>query len=63
MAESSLFKPQTSGAGLGKKKETDGQFMNPPAFPESSGFSGSSKTGGVNDMRLEKSVGAKKGRV
>ena len=61
--ESSLFKPNASGAGLGKKKTEDGQFMNPPAYPEVSGFSGSNKTGGVNSMRLEKTPSAKKGRV
>lgn len=63
MAESSLFKPNTSGAGLGKQKDRNGQIMNPPAYPEVSGFTGSSKTGGMNDMRLEKTPGAKKGRV
>lgn len=64
MAESNLFKPQTSGAGLGKQKDRNGQIHNPPAYPETSGFSGSGKIGGSSElMRLEKTPGAKKGRV
>ena len=64
MAESNLFKPNASGAGLGKKKERNGQIYNPPEYPETSGFSGSSKIGGMSEiMRLEKTPGAKKGRV
>jgi hypothetical protein len=64
MAESNLFKPQTSTSGIGEKKQRDGQFENPPAYPEVSGFDGSSKIGGKSDMmNLEKTPGARKGRV
>lgn len=65
MADSNLFKPQTSTTGIGKKSMDKGQFANPPAFPETSGFSGesavkpqSSSVGG-----LEKSPSSRKGRV
>ena len=65
MSDSGMFKPQTSTSGLGKKKKDDGQFANPPAFPEVSGFSGPSATKDSEDkiMKLEGSVGAKRGRV
>lgn len=64
MAESNLFKPQVSTSSIGDKKQTDGQFVNPPAFPETSGFDGAAKIGGKSDlMRLEKTPGAKGGRV
>lgn len=65
MADSNLFKPSTSSSSLGKKRMDDGQFANPPAYPDVSGFTGpssiapDSKTAGV----VEKSPGAKKGRV
>lgn len=65
MADSNLFKPNTSSAGLGKKKMDDGQFANAPAYPDVSGFTGpstitpESRTAGV----VEKTPGAKKGRV
>lgn len=65
MSDSNLFKPTTSSAGLGKKKMQDGQFSNPPAYPDVSGFTGPSSikdedaTAGV----VEKSPGARKGRV
>lgn len=65
MSDSNLFKPQTSSSGLGSKAMNKGQFANPPAYPETSGFSGPSKT--VDDdakiSGLEKTPGAKKGRV
>lgn len=65
MAESGIFKPQTSTSGMGKKKTDDGQFANPPAYPDVSGFSGPStiKDGDGTTLKLESSVGAKKGRV
>ena len=40
MADSNVFKPQTSSSGLGKRKMDDGQFANSPAYPEVSGFDG-----------------------
>lgn len=65
MADSNLFKPQTSSAGLGKKKQDDGQFANPPAYPDMSGFSGPSKI--TDDTAriggLQKTPSANKGRV
>ena len=65
MSESNLFKPQAATSGLGKKSSDRGQFVNPPAYPEVSGFSGPSATKDSEDkiMKLESSVGAKKGRV
>lgn len=65
MADSNLFKPQTSSAGVGKKKMDDGQFANPPAFPETSGFSGPSKIKPQSDFigEVAKSPSANKGRV
>lgn len=65
MADSNLFKPKVASSGLGRKKMDDGQFANPPAYPETSGFDGpsdirsQSKTAGV----VQKSPGAKSGRV
>lgn len=65
MSDSNLFKPTTSSSGIGKKSMDKGQFSNPPAFPEVSGFEGpgdikpQSKTAGV----VEKSPSANKGRV
>ena len=65
MADSNLFKPQTSTGGIGKKSMDKGQFSNPPEYDEVSGFNGpqsikpqSSFVGG-----LEKTPGARKGRV
>lgn len=65
MADSGMFKPQTSTSGIGKKKMDDGQFANPPAYPEVSGFSGPQSTKESDPFvgKLEGSVGAKKGRV
>lgn len=65
MSDSNLFKPSASGSSLGKKKMDDGQFANPPAFPDVSGFDGPSKikdndkTAGI----VAKSPSAKKGRI
>ncbi len=65
MSDSSLFKPNPSQSGLGKKKMDDGQFANPPAYPDVSGFTGPSKikdddkTAGL----VEKTPAARKGRV
>lgn len=65
MSESSLFKPSTSGSGLGTKKMDDGQFANPPAYPDVSGFTGpsaiKSTDGTVN--KIQKSPSGKSGRV
>ena len=65
MADSNLFKPQTSQSGLGKKKMDDGQFANPPAFPEVSGFDGPAdiKSQSKYVDSLEKTPSARKGRV
>ena len=57
-----MFKPKTSGASLGNKKTQNGQFQNPPEYPAMGGFTGSSKTGGKNDMTLQKTPTAKNGR-
>ena len=62
-SSSSLFKPNTSGAGLGQKKTEHGQFVNPPAYPESSGFTGPSKTAERNVRSLERTPSARKGKV
>ena len=50
MAESNIFKPSTSGSGLGKKKDTNGQFVNPPEYPATGGFTSSGKTGGKSGI-------------
>lgn len=65
MADSNLFKPQTSSSGVGKKKMDDGQFANPPAFPETSGFDGAGKIKPQSTFIgvVDKSPGANKGRV
>ena len=60
---SGMFKPSTNTSGLGKKKSEDGQFVNPPAYPETGGLSGSSKVGPRNDMSLQKTPRAKEGKV
>lgn len=62
-SSSSLFKPNTSGAGLGKKETERGQFVNPPAYPDVSGFTGPSKTAERNIGGLQKTPSARKGRV
>ncbi|HLZ34261.1 MAG TPA: hypothetical protein VKP13_09595 [Nitrospira sp.] len=62
-SSSNLFKPNTSSASLGKKAQETGQFVNPPAYPETSGFSGPGATGGRNGMTVQKTPSAKKGRV
>lgn len=59
-----LFKPSSAGGKVGTKKQDDGQFSNPPAYPEVSGFTGPSKIGGKSSiMNLQKSPSAKSGRV
>ena len=65
MADSSLFKPQTSSSGIGKKSTDRGQFSNPPEYPDVSGFSGPSviKSQSGTAGTVEKSPGARKGRV
>lgn len=65
MAESSLFKPQTSSSGIGKKSMDKGQFANAPAFPETSGFDGPSDIKPQSDFvgAVQKSPSAQKGRV
>jgi len=60
---SSLFKPNVSSSGLGKKAEERGQFVNPPAYPETSGFTGSSKTAAKNIGVVQRSPTAKGGKV
>ena len=60
---SNLFKPNASGSGLGQKKTENGQFVNPPAFPEVSGFTGPSKTAERNVGSLQKTPSSKSGRV
>lgn len=62
-SSSTLFKPNASGAGLGQKKTENGQFVNPPAYPETSGFTGSSKTAERNVGSLQKTPSSKSGRV
>ena len=65
MADSSLFKPQTSTSGIGKKSMDKGQFANPPEYPEVSGFSGSAaiKPQSADAGNVEKTPGSRKGRV
>lgn len=65
MADSSLFKPQTSTSGIGKKSQDKGQFSNPPEYPETAGFSGSSVIRSQNGSAgsVEKTPSARKGRV
>ena len=60
-----FVKPRTAQSGIGQKAKDKGQFANPPAYVETSGFTGPSKisseerTAGI----LQKSPGAKSGRV
>lgn len=65
MAESNLFKPQTSSSGIGKKSMDKGQFANPPAYPEVSGFNGPSALKSDDGFvgQVQKSPSAQKGRV
>lgn len=62
---SDIFKPQTGTSGIGKKAMEKGQFANPPAYPEVSGFSGpnSIKEAGGPVATVQKSPSAQKGRV
>ena len=65
MADSSLFKPQTSTSGIGKKSMDKGQFANPPEYDEVSGFNGPSaiKPQSARIENVERTPGARKGRV
>ena len=65
MADSNLFKPNTSSAGLGKKSMDKGQFANPPAYPETAWQkdSGAIKPQSSSVMSIQKSPSAKKGRI
>jgi len=66
MSASSMFKPATSATGMGKKKTDDGQFANPPAYPEVSGFSGPDAVRSNDNAimgKLEKSPSARRGKV
>jgi len=69
MADSNLFKPKVSSGGLGKKKMDDGQFANPPAYPDVA-WTGGRESGSSairDDDRdagvVQKSPSAKGGRV
>ena len=63
MADSNLFKPKVSSSGLGRKKTDDGQFSNPPAYPDVSGFTGPSVVSERAVGVVQKSPTAKSGRV
>lgn len=58
-----MFKPKVSGSGLGTKKRENGQFVNPPAYAETGGFSGPSNAGSKNSMSVQKTPTAKSGKV
>ena len=62
---SNLFKPNTSTSGIGKKSMDKGQFANPPAYSEISGFTGpgSIKPQSASVGTVEKSPSARKGRA
>lgn len=63
MADSNLFKPQTSQSGIGKKAMNKGQFANPPEYPDVAKLTASSlrdPDGIVGSV--QKSPSAKKGR-
>jgi hypothetical protein len=62
---SDLFKPQTASSGIGKKSMDKGQFANPPAYPEVSGFSGPSAIKESDPFigQVQKTPSAQKGRV
>ena len=65
MADSSILRPKTSTGGIGQKATDKGQFANPPAYPDVSGFTGPSKIN--DDMKtagvVQKTPTAKSGRV
>ncbi len=65
MADSNLFKPQTSSAGLGKKSMDKGQFANPPAYPETTWQKDSAgiKPQSASVGTVQKTPSANKGRV
>lgn len=65
MADSNLFKPQTSSSGIGKKAMNKGQFANPPAYVDVSGFTGPSKIQSEDGttLKLESSPSSRRGRV
>lgn len=65
MADSNLFKPNTSSAGLGKKSMDKGQFANPPAYPETAWQkdSGAIKSQSPSVGTVQKTPSAKKGRI
>jgi len=63
MSEPNLFKPTNQGGSIGKKVQQDGKFVNPPAYPELSGFDGPSNIGPHNNFPVEKTPGARKGKV
>ena len=60
---SNLFKPNVSGSGIGQKKTENGQFINPPAYPDVSGFSGPGKVSERAIGVLQKTPSAKSGKV
>ena len=59
---SGLFKPNASSSGLGTKADERGPFVNPPAYPQTSGFTGAGKVAAKNVGTLQKSPGAKGGK-
>ena len=65
MADSNLFKPNTSAAGIGKKSMDKGQFANAPAYPEVawSKDSGAIKSQSASVGSVQKTPSANKGRV
>lgn len=63
MSDSGLFKPKTTTGGIGQKAKDKGQFANPPAYPEVSGFSGPSVTAEKAAGVVQKSPTAKGGKV
>ena len=65
MADSSILRPKTSTGGIGQKADDKGQFANPPAYPDVSGFTGPStiKDSDPSVLKLQKTPTAKAGRV
>ncbi len=65
MADSNLFKPKVASSGLGRKKMDDGQFANPPAYPDVAwpGTSGAIRDDDKDAGVVQKSPGARSGRV
>lgn len=62
-SDSNYLKPKVNSADLGKRKEKDGMFRNPPTYTPFGGFSGPSKLdAGKNDMSVEKSPMARAGK-